>query len=131
MACSPRSPPMRGPTSVALCALIGCSSSARTAPDTGGNPPDSPQQTDAPTPDGPPAAIPIKHVVVVVKENHTFDNYFGSFPGADGISQIQTSTGLITPPRAPDRTPRDLCHAHSCALTDWAGGAMNGWDAVS
>jgi phospholipase C len=122
---------MRGPTGVALCALIGCSSSARTAPDTGGSP-DSPQQTDAPvTPDGPPAAIPIKHVVVVVKENHTFDNYFGSFPGADGISQIQTSSGTITPPRAPDRTPRDLCHSHSCALTDWAGGAMNGFDQTS
>jgi phospholipase C len=26
----------------------------------------------------------IDHVVIVVKENHTFDNYFGTFPGADG-----------------------------------------------
>jgi phospholipase C len=42
-----------------------------------------------------------------------------------------TSSGMITPPEAPDRTPRDMCHAHSCALTDWAGGAMNGWDQVS
>src|SRR6185369_14540203 len=56
--------------------------------------------------------IPIKHVVVVVKENHTFDNYFGSFPGAEGISQIVTPHGTITPPRAPDRTPRDMCHEH-------------------
>src|SRR4051812_14958596 len=30
------------------------------------------------------APIPLKHVVVVIKENHTFDNYFGSFPGAEG-----------------------------------------------
>ena len=82
-------------------------------------------------PDGPPAALPIKHVVVIVKENHTFDNYFGSFPGADGISQITTSSGVITPPHAPDSTSRDLCHEHSCALTDWAGGAMNGWDQVT
>jgi phospholipase C len=22
--------------------------------------------------------------VIIVKENHTFDNYFGRFPGADG-----------------------------------------------
>ena len=28
----------------------------------------------------------IDHVVVVVKENHTFDNYFGAFPGAQGVS---------------------------------------------
>ena len=34
----------------------------------------------------------------------------------------------ITCPHAPDTTPRDLCHEHRCALTDWNGGAMNGWD---
>jgi len=27
---------------------------------------------------------PIQHVVIIFKENHTFDNYFGSFPGAEG-----------------------------------------------
>ena len=27
---------------------------------------------------------PIDHVVIIVKENHTFDNYFGSFPGVNG-----------------------------------------------
>ena len=27
---------------------------------------------------------PIEHVVIVVKENHSFDNYFGSFPGVNG-----------------------------------------------
>jgi phospholipase C len=29
---------------------------------------------------------PIQHVVIIVKENHSFDNYFGSFPGANGTS---------------------------------------------
>lgn len=29
---------------------------------------------------------PIEHVVIIVKENHTFDNYFGTFPGANGAS---------------------------------------------
>lgn len=28
---------------------------------------------------------PIKHVVEIMQENHTFDNLFGKFPGADGI----------------------------------------------
>jgi phospholipase C len=77
------------------------------------------------------APTPIQHVVVVVKENHTFDNYFGSFPGAEGNSRCQTPSGTSTCPRAPLRTPRDLCHEHSCALTEWAGGAMNGWAQVS
>jgi phospholipase C len=29
--------------------------------------------------------VPIKHVIEIMIENHTFDNLFGSFPGADGI----------------------------------------------
>src|SRR6266853_3034829 len=28
----------------------------------------------------------IKHVVVIMQENRSFDSYFGTFPGADGIS---------------------------------------------
>ena len=28
---------------------------------------------------------PIEHVVMIIKENHTFDNYFGTFPGAEGV----------------------------------------------
>src|ERR1700757_582949 len=27
---------------------------------------------------------PIEQVVIIVKENHSFDNYFGSFPGVNG-----------------------------------------------
>ena len=27
----------------------------------------------------------IKHVIWIIQENHSFDNYFGTFPGADGI----------------------------------------------
>jgi phospholipase C len=110
---------------VLVLAACGGSSSPSATPDGSGSghPPDA----SSVVADGPPAApIPIKHVVVIVKENHTFDNYFGSFPGADGIAMIPTAHGLITPPHAPDRTPRDLCHAHSCALQDLAGD----WDAV-
>ncbi len=74
-------------------------------------------------------SYPIDHVVVFVKENHTFDNYFGSFPGADGNSHCALADGgTFTCPHAPDSTPRDLCHSHSCALTDWAGGKLDGWE---
>jgi phospholipase C len=27
----------------------------------------------------------IRHVIVVMQENRSFDSYFGTFPGADGI----------------------------------------------
>jgi phospholipase C len=30
-------------------------------------------------------ATPITHVVVIMEENHSFDNYFGTYPGANGI----------------------------------------------
>ena len=100
-------------------ALAACSSPhGAAAPDASGS---VGRDAAATTVDAPAGPIPIQHVIVVVKENHTFDNYFGSFPGADGISQIQLSSGTITPPHAPDSTPRDLCHEHSCALQDLAG----------
>jgi phospholipase C len=31
------------------------------------------------------ASIPIRHVIVIMQENRSFDQYFGTFPGADGI----------------------------------------------
>ena len=30
--------------------------------------------------------FPLKHIVLIIKENRTFDNYFASYPGADGAS---------------------------------------------
>ena len=27
----------------------------------------------------------IKHVVIIMQENRSFDNYFGAYPGADGV----------------------------------------------
>ena len=67
----------------------------------------------------PGGTYPIKHVVVVVKENHTFDNYFGSFPGAEAPRLQARRRHDPLSARRRDRTPRDLCHAHDCALTDW------------
>src|SRR4030042_2272698 len=31
------------------------------------------------------ARAKIKHVVIIMQENRSFDSYFGTFPGADGI----------------------------------------------
>lgn len=50
-------------------------------------------------------ATPIKQVIVIMQENHSFDNYFGTYPTANGtignevISEIQRVNGL----------PRNLC----------------------
>ena len=48
----------------------------------------------------------ITHVVYLIKENRTFDNYFGTFPGADGATTGTTCDGTTVPlTRAHDRTP--------------------------
>src|SRR5512138_1979018 len=39
----------------------------------------------APATDLATARIKIKHVVVIMQENRSFDTYFGTYPGADGI----------------------------------------------
>ena len=41
----------------------------------------------------------IEHVVIIVKENHTFDNYFGTFPGANGATLAHAQN---PPPGDPD-----------------------------
>jgi len=68
--------------------------------------------------------------VIIVKENHTFDNYFGTFPGAEGTGDVcPTAAGGAGPcQEAPDAPSHDLCHAHSCALADWDRGRMDGWN---
>jgi phospholipase C len=76
----------------------------------------------------PHTGYPIDHIIVIVKENHTFDNYFGTFPGAEGTTMATTSTGQISVGRPPLQLLRDLCHSHDCALADWNHGAMDSWD---
>ena len=46
-----------------------------------------------------PAAL-IQHVVIIVKENHAFDNYFGKFPGVAGDAQLAPAANppLFDPP---------------------------------
>src|SRR6202035_3478169 len=39
----------------------------------------------------------IQHVVYIIKENRSFDNYFGTFPGADGATSGPISTGQVIP----------------------------------
>ena len=72
---------------------------------------------------------PIKHVVFVVKENRTFDNLFGTFPGANGVTvgmDMGTKRPLI---RGTDgRLPSDIPHCYRCAIQAWDNGKMDGFD---
>ena len=77
---------------------------------------------------------PIKHVVTVMQEGHTFDNYFGSYPGADGIPSDTcmpvsppTARPCVKPFALGARPLRDLARSSSAFTTAYADGAMNGF----
>lgn len=70
----------------------------------------------------------IQHVVVIFKENHSFDNYFGRFPGANGATTGRTSTGDTVTLAPMSDNPTDCPHYWQSAKTDINGGLMNGFD---
>jgi phospholipase C len=79
----------------------------------------------------------IRHVIVIMEENRSFDNYFGTYPGADGIPMRNgrpaaclpdARTGRCVRPYLDDRLvdaggPHDAPHARR----DINGGRMNGF----
>lgn len=74
----------------------------------------------------------IQHIVFIVKENRTFDNYFGTFPGADGATTGELSTGQVIPlGHTPDQTPNDICHLYDCARVAMNKGKMNQFNLLS
>ncbi len=74
----------------------------------------------------------IQHIVFFVKENRSFDDYFGKFPGAAGATTGVTSTGQTVPLLPdPDIEPSDLCHEESCALTAIDNGKMDQFDIMA
>jgi phospholipase C len=71
----------------------------------------------------------IQHIIFLVRENRSFDHYFGLFPGADGASTASISNGqTINIGHATDATPQDLCHTLQCAELGIDGGKMDGFD---
>ena len=119
----------------------GCGDDAPPA-DTTPPPPDDEPDSDGvdddasappPTPvddGGTPIPSKIRYVLVLVKENHTFDNYFTGFPGASSSPTAKLSTGktLTRTPAPTGPLAKDICHANSCGQTAYRNGAMSGFD---
>ncbi len=74
----------------------------------------------------------LKHVVIIVQENRSFDHYFGTYPGADGIP-----AGVCVPDpqqggcQRPYHNPADVNrggpHGMNAAQADIDGGKMDGF----
>lgn len=71
------------------------------------------------------AAFPIRHVIIVIKENHSFDNIFGTYPGADGATHALAGNRRVRLGHTPDHTILDIGHAGDAALVAENGGRMN------
>src|SRR5512133_2379946 len=79
----------------------------------------------------------IRHVVVVMQENRSFDSYFGTYPGADGLPRQNGRFTVCVPDpmsgicQRPyhDRLNRNTGgpHEHFDAIRDIDGGKMDGF----
>ncbi len=79
----------------------------------------------------------IKHIVVIMQENRSFDSYFGTYPSADGIPMKNgVPTVCVNDPKTgqcvkPYHNPNDLNgggpHGQNNATADINGGKMNGF----
>jgi len=93
----------------------------------------------------PTETTPIKHVIVVMQENHSFDNYFGTYPTANGslvnsiTSKLQSVNGLpagvclpqgaecISPYPASTSNTLNPIEGQVIYEQDYAEGKMNGF----
>jgi phospholipase C len=90
-----------------------------------------------------PAASPasgihkIQHVIVIMQENRSFDSYFGTYPGANGLPMKNGQFGVCVPDPAaktcvyPYHDPNDKNgggpHGQPSATADIDGGKMDGF----
>jgi len=99
------------------------------------------------------STTPIQHVVIVIQENRSFDNFFATFPGADGTTvgkaePIPASWGCPVPVPKETTIPltevsllgagfgsgfqnqqgQDLNHLYSAFQVEWDHKAMDGFD---
>ena len=79
---------------------------------------------------------PIEHIIVLMQENHTFDNYFGTYPGAEGIPAgtcmpvdptDKANTECVEPYHIGDRPIDDLDHSLGTFNTQYNKGKMDGF----
>ncbi|HJY31528.1 MAG TPA: alkaline phosphatase family protein, partial [Actinomycetota bacterium] len=67
---------------------------------------------------GPEGVFKLDHLIFIVQENRSFDHYFGTYPGADGLEMV----GGVPTNCVPDPVVgRDSCVYHT-SMDDFNGG---------
>ena len=108
-----------------LCfSAIGCAGGGSTALTPG---PPGPKGS----PTVPPGITKIQHIVIIVQENRSVDNLFNGLPGADTVTSGKNSQGgTVNLAPVPFEAGYDPRHLHNDFVTEYNGGAMNGFDKV-
>src|SRR5438552_272990 len=74
-----------------------------------------------------PGTTPIRHVVVIMKENHAFDNYFGTFPGVYGTPSAMSLPdgrgGFVRPHWINTTWTPDLPHSRAAMIEAYDNGS--------
>jgi phospholipase C len=113
---------------VALSSLTGCaaggSGSSVVPPPIHGTPGPPPQSTPPPRE----VRARIKHVVIVVQENRSFDNFFDGYPGAHTAAFGYLHDGERVRLRPTTLVGTDIAHFWSDGIADWDNGRMDGFN---
>jgi phospholipase C len=108
----------------ALCAVTACSSAVR--PDSLGTIPQGAIKETS----GSPGQY-IKHVVVIIQENRSFENFFAGFPGANaptyGFAVVRHHRVKVPLHETTFETNRNLPHTWQAGIRGWNKGKMNGF----
>ena len=70
---------------------------------------------------------PIKHVVIIMQENRTFDNFFYGFPNADSASSGLNGTTAVPLTPIDLSAGSSLSNSHSSFWRQWDNGKMDGF----
>jgi phospholipase C len=78
----------------------------------------------------------IQHVIVIMQENRSFDSYFGTYPGVNGIPggvcvPDPLNSGCVAPFHSPNDKNFGGPHGAGAFVADVNGGAMSGFVAES
>ncbi|HLB39751.1 MAG TPA: alkaline phosphatase family protein [Actinomycetota bacterium] len=127
------------PKLVAITALVVIAVACTAATTTTSTSTPTPTPTNAPTMPTGRGINKLEHLIFIVQENRSFDHYFGTYPGADGLPTKPNGSftvcipnkfqdGACVPPYVSHATNFDGGpHTHADSVRDVNGGKMDGF----